>query len=84
MCAQPLQLCPTLCDPMECIPPGFSVHGILQAKILEWVAMPFSRWSSRPRDQTQVSCTEGRFLTVSHQGSPTLVHSKVEMDQEED
>ena len=46
--------------------------------------MPFSRWSSRPRDQTQVSCIEGRFLTVSHQESPTLVHIKVQMDQEED
>ena len=45
-CAQSLQLCPTLCDPMDCSPPGSSVHGILQARILEWVAMPSSRGSS--------------------------------------
>ena len=45
------QLCPTLCDPMDCI-----VHGILQARILEWAAFPFSRGSSQPRDRTQVSC----------------------------
>ena len=45
-------------------PTGFSVHGILQTKILEWVAISFSRWSSRPRDQTQVSCTAGRFFTI--------------------
>ena len=43
MCAKSLQLCPTLCDPMDCSPPGSSVHGILQARILEWVAMPSSR-----------------------------------------
>ena len=50
-----LQLCLTLCDPMDCSPPGSSVHGILQARILEWVAMPSSRGSSQPRDQTCVS-----------------------------
>ena len=44
------QSCPTLCDPMDCSPPGSSVHGVLQAEILEWVAIPFSRRSSRPRD----------------------------------
>ena len=49
------QLCPTLCSPMDCSLPGSSVHGILQAKILEWVAVPFSKESSQPRDQTQVS-----------------------------
>ena len=58
------QSCPTLCDPMDCSPPGSSVHGILPARILEWVAMPFSRASSQPRDQTQVSCTAGRFFTI--------------------
>ena len=52
------QLCPTLCDPMDS-----SVHGILQARILEWVAFPFSRGSSQPRDQTQVSHIAGRCLT---------------------
>ena len=46
------QLCPTLCDPMDCSPPGSSVHGISPAKMLEWVAISFSRGSSRPRDQT--------------------------------
>ena len=44
------QLCPTLCEPMDCSPPGFSVHGILQARILEWVAIPFSKGSSGTRD----------------------------------
>ena len=44
------QSCPTLCDPMDCSPPGSSVHGALQGKILERVAIPFSRRSSRPRD----------------------------------
>ena len=53
--AQLLQSCLTLCDPMKGDRPGSSVHGIFQAKLLESVAMPFSRESSRPRDQTQVS-----------------------------
>ena len=56
--------CPTLCHPMDYSPPGSSVHGILQARILESVAMPFSRGSSWPRDWTRVSCTTGRFFTV--------------------
>ena len=50
-------------DHMGCSLPGSSVHGILQARILEWVANPFSRASSQPRDQTQVSCTAGGFFT---------------------
>ena len=58
------QLCLTLCDPMDCRPPSSSVHGILQARILEWVAIPFSRGSFQPRDRTQVSCIAGRFFTV--------------------
>ena len=49
VCAKLLQSYPTLCDPMDCSPPGFSVHGILQARKLEWTAMPFSRGSSQPR-----------------------------------
>ena len=53
--AKSLQSFPTLCDPRDCRLPGSSVHGILQTRILEWVAMPSSRESSRPRDQTQVS-----------------------------
>ena len=58
------QSCPTFCDPMDYSPPGFSVHGILQARILEWVAMPFSRGSSQPKDRTQVSCIAGGIFTV--------------------
>ena len=54
----------TLCDPMDWSLPGFSVHGILQARILEWVAMPFSRGSFLPRDWTWISCIAGRFFTV--------------------
>ena len=49
--------------PMDCSPPGSSVHGILQARVLEWVAVPSSRGSSRPRDRTPVSCLEGRLFT---------------------
>ena len=62
------QSCPILCDPMDCSPPGSSVHGILQARTLEWIAIPFSRRSSQPRDQTQVSCI-GRWILyhLSHQ-----------------
>ena len=52
------QACPTLCDLME-----YTVHGILQARILEWVALPFSRGSSQPRDRTQVSDIAGGFFT---------------------
>ena len=58
------QLCPTLCDPMDCSPPGSSVHRILQARILKWVAIPFSQGSSQPKDQTRVSCIAGRFFIV--------------------
>ena len=58
------QLCPTLCDPIDGSPPGSSVPGILQGRILEWVAIPFSKGSSQPRDQTQVSCIAGRLFTV--------------------
>ena len=65
------QSCPTLCNPMDGSPPGSSVHGILQARILKWIAIPFSRRSSQPRDQTRVSCIAGRFFyCLSHQGSP--------------
>ena len=58
------QSCPTLCDPMDYSPPGFSVYGILQARILGWVASSFSRVSSRPRDQTQVSRIAGRRFNL--------------------
>ena len=66
-----IQLCPTLCDSMNCSLLGSSVHGILQARVLEWVAISFFRGSSRPRDQTLVSHIVGRrFYHLSHQGSP--------------
>ena len=61
------QSCWSLFNPMDCSPPGSSVHGILQARILEQVAMPSSRGSSQPRDQTQVSFIAGQFFYhVSH------------------
>ena len=54
--AKSLQSCPTLCNPMNCSPPASSAHGILQARILEWVSIPSSRGFAQPRGQTQVSC----------------------------
>ena len=79
MCAKSLQSCPTLCDPMDCSPPGFSVQGILQARTLEWVSMSSSKGSSQPRDQIQVShgsCTTGRLFTAELSGKPPLLISK--------
>ena len=58
------QLCTTLCNPMDCSPPGNSVHRILPLTILEWVAIPFSRESSWPRDWSQVTRIAGRFFTI--------------------
>ena len=58
------QLCPTLCDPADCSPPSSSFHGILQARILEWVAISFSRGSSLPRDGTQVSRIASRCFNL--------------------
>ena len=70
------QSCPTLWDPMDCSIPGSSVHGIFQARVLEWVAISFSRGSSRPRDRTRVSHIAGRcFYCLSHQGSLTNLDS---------
>ena len=66
------QLCAALCDPTDCSPPGSSVHGILQARILEWVAIPCSRGSSQPRDGIQVSCIAVAFFffyCLSHRES---------------
>ena len=59
-----IQSCPTLCDLMDYSSPGCSVQGILQVRILDWSAIPFSQGSSWPRDWTCVSCTAGGFLTV--------------------
>ena len=69
-CAKLLQSCQTLCDPMVCSPPGSSVHGILQTRILEWVAMPSSRGYSWPRDQT---CVSHLCLLNQQEGSLALV-----------
>ena len=57
------QSCPTLCDPVDCSLPGSSIHGIFQARVLEWLAIPFSRGSSQPRNPTWVSRTAGGFFT---------------------
>ena len=66
LCAKSHQSCLTLCDPMDYSPPGSSFHGILQARILGWVAMPPSRRSSRPRDQTCITpALAGGFFTTS-------------------
>ena len=65
------QSCLALCSPLDCSPPSSSVHGIFQARVLQWVAIPFSRGSSRPRDQTCISsdsCTAGGFFTAEPPG----------------
>ena len=67
--------CVRLCNPMYCGPPGSSVHGILQARILEWVAMPSLKGSSRPRDWTWVSCITGDSLLLNHGGSPIYTYA---------
>ena len=64
------KFCLTHLRPMDCSSPGSSVHGISQARILEWVAISFSRGSSWPRDQTQVDCITGRFFTTESPGKP--------------
>ena len=73
VCAQLLHLCPTLWDPMDCSPPGSSVHGILQARILEWIAMPSSRGPSQPRDRTQLSCLTDSLLAESPRKVTSMV-----------
>ena len=71
------QLCPTLCDPMDCSLSGFSVHGIFQARVLEWIAISFSRGSSWPRNRTQVSRIAGRRFTIwATMGAPGDYHTK--------
>ena len=64
------QPCPTLCDPMDCSLPGSSVHGIFQARVLEGVAISFSRGSSQPRDRTRVSRVPGNALPSEPPGKP--------------
>ena len=74
--------CVWLCRPMDCSQPGSSIHGIILARILKWVAMPFSKVSAQSKDQTHVSCsscTSGRFFTVEPLGKAmydNLNHSK--------
>ena len=68
--------CLTLCDPMDCSPLGSSVHGILQGRILEWVAIPFSMGSSWPRDWTWVSCVAGRFFTIWATRKACILYNK--------
>ena len=65
------QSCPTLCDPID-----YTVHRILQARILEWVAFPFSKGSSQPRDQTQVFCIASRFFFFFLQADSLPVETK--------
>ena len=65
------------CSPMDCGPPGSSVHGISQARMVEWVAIFFSRGSSRPRDQTQGFCIAGGFFTAEPPGKHLLLLSTV-------
>jgi len=68
------QSCLTLCDPMDCSLPGSSVHGIFQARVLEWGAIAFSRRSSRPRDRTWVSLIVGRRFTIWQQAAFNFAH----------
>ena len=70
MNAQSLQSCSTLCNPMDCSPPGSSVLRILQARILEWVARPSSKGSSQPRDEPVSHAFHADSLLLSHWGSP--------------
>ena len=72
MYAKSLQLYPTLFDPMDYSQPDSSLHGILQAGILEWAAMPPSRGFSRPRDRTYVSCIADGFFTTEPLGKPNI------------
>ena len=75
-----LQSCLTLCDPTDCSPPGSSVYGILQARTLEWVAMPSSRGLSQPRDGTQVSSAlQVDSLPLSHQGGPQTLGEMISL-----
>ena len=70
MHAKLLKSCPTACDPMNCSLLGSSVHGIFQERILELVAISFSREFSRPRDQTRISYVKGGFFTAEPPGKP--------------
>ena len=70
LCCVIVKLCLALCDPMDYSPPGSSVNGILQARILEWVTIPFSGGSSWPRDWTHMFCIAGSFFTTEPPEKP--------------
>ena len=76
------QSCPSLCDPINRSLPGSSVHGTFQARILEWVAISFSRGSSQPRDWTQVSCTARSFFPIwaTCKAHSQFNHTQIEYD----
>ena len=82
MCAQSLQLCPTLCYTLDGSLPGSSVHGNLQARILECVALLSSIGSSQPRDQIHSTCIAGRFFTAEPPGKPSGSSSIYKITQE--
>jgi len=65
-----LQSCPTLCDPIDCGLQGSYIHGVIQARIVEWVPVPSSRGSSQPRDGATISCIAGGFFTAEPLGKP--------------
>ena len=75
------QSCPMLYDPMDCSPPGSSVHGISQARILEWVDISFSRGPSKPRDPTCVPYLVGRLFTTEPPGKPQNTNSFVDFSE---
>jgi len=84
--AKSLQSCPTLCDPMDCSPPGSCVPGILQARILEWVSIPSSGGSSQPRDQTCISykLPQNPLQIVEYPPSKEMKPSLRQEDSEKD
>ena len=71
-CCLVMKLCPTFLWPLDCSPSGSSVHGIFQARILEWVAVSFSRGSSQARNQTRIFCITGGFFTAEPLGKPCM------------
>ena len=76
-CSLAAKLCTTLCSAMDSSPPGSSAHAIFQARILEWVAISFSRGSFQPRNRTHVSCLAGRFFTTEPPGKPSYLYSTI-------
>ena len=81
-CCLVAKLCLTLCDSMDCSPPGSSLHGVFQARMLEQVATCFSRDSSQPRDQTHIFCLAGGFFTTEPSGKPYVRQNHREIQGE--